>query len=190
MMPWHEKQVGFLLWADMRSRTVAKFERVRLVLLQRGDFGGRRGRRRAHEVLENERAAQHRRRAVRVRGRHQDRALAEQAEAGRILQLHALERVALDLGDAVEQRDALVDVGVIRGHEIEHAAVLVEDALREQLELGHEIAARIAAAGGVRIDGAVGLHLVQARHVEPLRHEVARRASRLAGRRAFGSSGP
>ena len=61
---------------SIRSRSV--FGAASVLRLERRHVGERRRRRRAEQVLENPLAAQHRRRAIGVRGHHQDRALAEQ----------------------------------------------------------------------------------------------------------------
>ena len=74
---------------------------ARLVLLERRTSGGGGARRRAGDVLQNPGAAQHRRRAVGIGGHHQDRALAQQAEAIRIGQSHPAELVAAHVRDAV-----------------------------------------------------------------------------------------
>ena len=149
-----------------------------------GTFGGGVRRRHALDVLEDERAAQHRRRAVRIRGRHQHRALAEQAPARRLLQLDAPEAIALHVGDAVVQRDALVEERVLRPQQIDDAAVFPEDAVGEQRQLGAEILARIGSAGRVREHRRVRHDLVEALHVEPLMARSCSPASSSADRRA------
>src|SRR5690606_18013417 len=93
-------------------------------------------------------------------------------------ELDALEAVALDAADAVERRNVPVDVGVARREQVDDAAVLLEDAAREELELGQIVGTRVAAARGVREDVRVRVDLVQPRHVEPLEHEVARERAR------------
>ena len=50
-------------------------------------------------------------------------------EAMRIAQRHAAEAAAAHVVDAVEQRQALVHVGVARGEQIEDVVVLAEDAV-------------------------------------------------------------
>ena len=129
-------------------------------------------------VLEDERAAQHRRRAVRVGRRHQHGAFAEQSPARRFLELDALEAVALHVGDAVVQRDALVEERVLRPQQIDDAAVFPEDAVGEQRQLGAEILARIGAARRIREHRRIRHDLVQPLHVEPLMDEVARQRHR------------
>jgi hypothetical protein len=63
---------------------------------------------------------------------------------------------------------------VLRRHEVDDAAVLVEDALGEQLELREVILTRIAATRGVWEDRRVGLDLLEAFQIEPVEDEVAR----------------
>ena len=155
-----------------------RLRRADVLLVQRRDVRRRRRRRHALNVLEDERAAQHRRRAVRIRGRHQDGALAEQAPARRLLELDPPEPIAFHVGDAVVQRDALVEERVLRSQQIDDAAVFPEDAVGEQRQLGAEIRARIASAGRIREHRRVRHDLVEALHVEPLVHEVARQRHR------------
>ena len=118
----------------MISRTVCAFS-PSLFSLNASTSGGGARRRRADDVLEDPRAAQHRRRAIGVRRRHQDAALAEQAPAIRIGQRHAAELIAAHVRNAVVQREPLVDERVVRGQQIEDAAVFAEDAVDEQLDL-------------------------------------------------------
>ena len=143
-----------------------------------GTFGRRVRRRHTLDVLENERAPQNRRRAVRVGGRHQDGAFAEQPPACRLLELDPPEAIAFDVGDPVVQRDPLVEERVLRAQQIDHAAVFPEDAVGEQRQLGAEILARIRSAGRIREHGRVRHDLVQPLHVEPLVDEVARERRR------------
>ena len=118
----------------MISRTDWAFS-PSLFSLNAFDVGRRRRRRRAEDVLENPRAAQHRRRAVGVRRGQQHAALAEQPPAIRIGQRHAAELLAAHVRNAVVQRQPLVHERVVRGQQVEHAAVLAHDALDEQLDL-------------------------------------------------------
>ena len=78
------------------------------VLDERLDVRRRRLRRRAEHVLEQPCAAQHRRRAVRVRRREQHAALAEQAQAVLVGELDAAEALAANVVDAVVARERLV----------------------------------------------------------------------------------
>ncbi len=60
--------------------------------------------------------------------------MAEQAAARAIgRQRHAAEVIALDVRQAVEPRDALVDERVVGAQQIERAAVLLHDAAEEEL---------------------------------------------------------
>src|SRR6185503_9912690 len=68
----------------------------------------------------------------------------------------------------------LVQVGVLRRHEVDDTAVLVEDALGEQLELREVILTRIAATRRIREDRHVGLDFLEALQIEPVEDEVAR----------------
>ena len=139
-----------------------------------GTFGGGVRRRHALNVLEDEGPPQHRRRAVRVGGRHQHGAFAEQPPARRLLELDPPEAIAFHVGDPVMERDALVEIRVLRSQQIDHAAVFPEDAVGEERQLGAEILARIRSAGGIREHRRVRHDLVEALHVEPLMDEIAR----------------
>ena len=77
-----------------------------LVFLERFDVRRRRRGRRAQQVLQNVGAAQHRRGAIGIRRHHQDRRLAQQAEAVRIGQRHAAELIAAHVRHAVVLRRA------------------------------------------------------------------------------------
>ena len=91
----------------------------------------------AEERLQEPLAAGDRRSAGRVRRHRQQRALAQQAAAHVELrgQRHAAELRAIDVRDSVVLRQPLVDERVIRGQQIEDAAILMDDAAEEQLDL-------------------------------------------------------
>ncbi len=73
----------------------------------------------------------HRRGAVGIRRNGQNTALPQQAAAMRILvQVHAAEACAVDVGNSVVLGQPLVEVGVLRAQQVEHAAVLPEDVVR------------------------------------------------------------
>ena len=57
-------------------------------------------------------------------------------------QRHLPEMRAGDIGNAVMERDPLVDERVVRGHQIEQAAVLAHEALEEQFRFAAERVAR------------------------------------------------
>ena len=113
-----------------RSRRLAA-----LVFRQRRDVERRFGRRRAEQAIEYPGAAQHGRGAIRIRGQHQDGALAQQAVARRVLERHSTEVAALDRLDAVVHRQALVEEGVVRRQQLEHAAIAAQHAVDEQPQL-------------------------------------------------------
>ena len=91
--------------------------------LEPGHVRRRRRRRRAEQHFHDPLAAQHRRRAIRVRGHHQDAALAEQPAAEVVRELDATEAAADDAGDLVVLRQPLVDERVIRRQQVEHVRV-------------------------------------------------------------------
>ena len=68
---------------------------ARLVVTERGHIRRRRRRRRAEHVLEDPLAAQHGRRAIRIRRDRQDAALAEQAATRFLRDVHATEVTAV-----------------------------------------------------------------------------------------------
>ena len=110
-----------------------------LVLLEPFDVGRRRRRRRAEDVLENPGAAQHRRGAVGVGRGHQHAAFAEQPPAvGDRSSVTRRNWSPRTFGNAVVQRQPLVDERVVGGQQVEHAAVLAQDAVDEQLDLAAE----------------------------------------------------
>ncbi len=85
------------------------------VVLERRHVRRRRRRRRAEDVLEDPLAADHRRRAGRVRGDRQDAPLAEQAAPHAVVaELDAPELAAVDVRDAVVLGQPLVQVRVVR----------------------------------------------------------------------------
>ena len=85
MTAWHDEHVGLARCFAIISRTVSALVVPMSFSFSVGTFGGGVGRRHALNVLEDELAAQHRRRAVRIRGGHQHGALAEQAPARGLL---------------------------------------------------------------------------------------------------------
>src|SRR5690606_18421508 len=126
----------------------------------------------AEQVLENPFAAQRRRRAVRVRRRHQDAALAEEASARVELgaERHAAEVTAVDSRNPVMTREALVDERVVGGQQIQNAAVLVNDAREEELRLALEALPQSVVE--IRELVRVRMDVVEVPQVEPLTREV------------------
>ncbi len=121
MRAWQFAQTGFARCFSSASRT--GYRRARLVLRLEAVRHVRRRRRhrRAQDVVENELAAQHRRRAVRLRRHEQDAALAEQAHpVGR--HRHATEAVADDVRNQVVPGQPLVDERVVRGQRARESA--------------------------------------------------------------------
>ena len=150
------------------------------VLRQCRDVERRVGRRRAEQAVQYPGATQHGRRAIGIRGQHQDGALAQQAVARLVVERHATEVAALDRLDAVVHRQALVEEGVVRGQQLEHAAIAAQHAVDEQPQFllehraGIQQAARVGELASVRSD------LVQLGEVEPLEREIV--AQRLGPR--------
>ena len=87
------------------------------------------------QIRQNPFAAHGRRRAVRVRRRRQDAALAEQAPPRLVGHRHAPEVAAVDVRNLVVLGQPLVDERVVGRQQIEHVVVLAHDAVEEQLGL-------------------------------------------------------
>ena len=106
------------------------------VVLQRRHVGQRRRRRDAEKIVEDELAAQDRRGPGRIRRDRQDASLTKQSAAPAVLvERDAPEAAAIHVRDAVMLRQPLVDERVVRAQQIEHAAILAQDALEEELRL-------------------------------------------------------
>jgi hypothetical protein len=141
------------------------------VLRQRRDLERRIGRRRAKQAIENPCTAQDGRRAVRIRRHHQDRALAQEAAARLVLERHSTEVGALHRLDAVVHRESLVEERVVRGQQLEHAAIAAQHAIDEEPQFLFEHRARIQQVARLRKLRPVGRDLVQLREVQPLERE-------------------
>ena len=125
----------------------------------------------AEDVVEQELAAQHRRRAIGIRRRRQQRALREQAAALVFVgQRHAPEPAAVDAGDPVVARKPLVDERVVGVQQLEDAAILAQRAGDKQL--GFALERRPSASVVVRIALRIDDDLVDATQVQPLRGEI------------------
>src|SRR5688572_1414825 len=82
-------------------------------------------------------------------------------------QLHAAEIAAMDTRDAVVTREALIDEGVVGIEQVEDAAVLVHDGIKQHLGFAAERLPQ-AVVEVLR----VSLHPVELAKVEPLAGEV------------------
>ena len=130
------------------------------------------GRTDVEERFEEPLAPLDRRRAGHVRRDRQQRALAEQPAPHVELrsQRHAAELRPVNVGDAVVLREPFVDERVIGREQVQDAAVLVNDAAEEQLDLAPESFAQRAVEVRKQVhDGLAGLH---AANVQPLPREV------------------
>ena len=169
---WHDAHAGFFRCSSIRSRTDSSLPSDgRTGLLERRHVRRRRRRRRPEQHFHDPLAAHHRRRAIGDRREQQHAAVAEQP-APVLGHFDAAERGAGDVRDAVVLRDPLVDVGVVRRQQVEHAAVLADDALEEQLRLANQRIAERAIE--VRIQDRVGQDLVDVVQPQPLRREPCR----------------
>ena len=139
--------------------------------LQRGDVRGRRRRRRSQKVLQHPLAAHDRRGPRRVRGERQDAALTQQPAArtaGR--KRDAPEIAPLHVGDAVVLGQPSVQERVIGGQQLEHAAVLTQDAVQKELRFPMEAASqRFVEIGKQELVRFLRFDVAE---VQPLRGEV------------------
>ena len=105
--------------------------------LMRGHVWRRVRRADAEECLQEPLASRDGRSAGGVRRHRQQRSLAQQAAAHVEFrrQRHAAELRSIDVRDSVLLRQPLVDERVIRGQQIEDAAILMGDAAEEQFDL-------------------------------------------------------
>ena len=103
---------------------------VGAALIQQRDVGWRRRRRCAEDVVEQPAAAQHRRRAVRIRRDGQDAALTEQPAPHAVGEGDAPEVAAVHVRDPVVAGEPLVHERVVRGDQIDDAAILAQLAIR------------------------------------------------------------
>ncbi len=140
---WQLAHAGFARCWVIASRIGQRLAGFRALRLQRRNVRRRRRRRRRQQVVQHPFAAQHRRRPCRVRRERQDAALPQQAAArAAFRERDAPEIAALHVRNAVVQGEPLVDEGVVGGQQLEHAAVLAQDAVEEELGLAMKRAAQ------------------------------------------------
>ena len=135
----------------------------------------RKRRRGAEDIFENPLASRHRRSSGRNRRDQQNTALAQQAAARVIRQLHAAKAAAVDAWYPIMLCQAFVDEGVIRVQQIDHAPVLSNVAIEEQLGFTPEGFPKIVVETGRFRPG-----VLEFSQVKPLAGEV------LGQRRRFG----
>ena len=148
--------------------------RVACFRLERWHVGRRVGRAHAEDVRHDPLPARDRRGSFRLGGRREKRAFAEQSaphvQAG--IQVHAPELAAVDIRNAVVPGEPLVDERIVRGQQIEHIAILADDAVEEQFDFtAHGAAQRIVEVG---IDHRQRTHAVHPAQVQPLPGEIDR----------------
>ena len=103
-------------------------------LIERRHVRERRRRRRAEEIVEDIHATNDRRRPRGVRRDREHAAVPQQATAPALgCERHAAEAAAVDVGNAVVLRETLVEKGVVRPDQIEHAAILAQHAVEKEL---------------------------------------------------------
>src|SRR5262249_62013872 len=91
--------------------------------------------RRSHDVFKHECTTKDRSGAIRIRGDHEDAALAEQSKAVRIIQRYTTEPFAPYVRNAVMQSQPLIEERVVRCEQIDGAAVFANHAVHEQFHL-------------------------------------------------------
>jgi hypothetical protein len=126
----------------------------------------------AKNVLEQPLAAQRRRRAVGIGAAHRDdRRLAEQPPPVLVGQRDTAEVAAVDAGNAIVPGELLVEERVLRGQEVDDAAVLGQLIAEKQLDLADERGAQVVVEPGeVPVD--VRRQRPDVAGLEPLREEV------------------
>ena len=171
MMAWHAEQAGFARCSSRRSLTERCFPPVSFSG-SGGTFAGGRGARRSQEDVQNPGAADHGRRPVRERGESQDAPLAEKPSAVLVGHGYATKAIADYVRNPVVLRQALVDERVVRGEQIEDAAVLADDAVEEELRLPPHGHRQVVVPIGE--EKHVGMRVLQVLEVKPVGREARR----------------
>ncbi len=123
-------RVGAMLGEALANGQVA----VDCVVLEGRHIGQRRRRRHAEQVVENPFAAQHRRRARGIGGHHENARLAQESASPAVfVERHAPEPASVYVRDPIVPGEAFIDERVVGPQQIERAAILVQNALDEQL---------------------------------------------------------
>src|SRR6185436_7943634 len=126
----------------MQLHALAERERLEVflaVLFQRRHVWRRLRWRSAENVFQYPFAARDRRGACGQRSHGQNAALSKQAAPGIVgSERDAPELVAIDIRNAVVLREAIVDERVVRGQQIDDAAIFANDALKEQFRFAPE----------------------------------------------------
>src|SRR4030095_13690172 len=105
-----------------------------VAFIERGHVGRWRRRRRAEDVLQHEDAAKYRRGPRRIRRDREEAALPQQAAAMSLgCERHAAESASVDVWNSVVLRQAFIEERVVRPDQIEHAAILAQHAVEEEL---------------------------------------------------------
>ncbi len=158
------------------------FRVARVVLLRRLEQGhdGRRVRRtHAEEGFQEPLAAGDGRGSRGLRRHAHQGALPEQptphVEVG--AEGHAPEPAAVDVRDPVMPGEPFVDERVIRGQQIQDAAILVDDAVEQELDLAAKRDPQVVVE--IRIDAGIRLDGVQGSQVQPLTREIVDQIRRL-----------
>ena len=162
----------------MRSRIVSTFLRWPLQSRRAAEHVVRHRRRRHPEqVLQDPFSSHHGRRPVGMGRHHQHRPLAENSPARVIGQRDPPEVTSVDTWYPVVSCEPFVDEGVIRVHQIEDAAVFLNDALKEEQRFLAERAAQIV----VEVDELrrQRRHVAEVPEIQPLPCEVRRERRRL-----------
>ena len=102
------------------------------------------------------------------------------------LQRHAPEAAAIDVRDAVMLRQPFVDERVVRAQQVEHAAILAQDALEKQLGLRRKACRRLSSkSGNRRMSGVIESRLRRCSHCDAKLRTSALRPGSASMRRTF-----
>jgi hypothetical protein len=141
------------------------------------DVGGRLGRWRIEQIVEHPLAAKHWRGSRGVRGDGEDAALGQHAGPRRRRQIDLAELRSRHIRDAVVARQALVQERVAPVDEVEHAAVVPDNRLDE--ELGFPTHRQTQVVLELRELVAVARQRLEGAELQPLAAEVLRQCMRL-----------
>src|SRR5580658_2825436 len=100
-----------------------------------------------------------------MRRQRENAALAQKALARLVANGDAAEPASVDVGDAVVPGQTFIYESIVGSHQIENAAVLPQDASKEELRFAAEALTQIVVEVGVQIG--VGLEIPQVAQLQP-----------------------
>src|SRR5215468_9552851 len=164
----------------MRRHTLAHRKIGRhIAFVERRDVGRRRWRRGAEDVLQHENSAKYGRCPRRIRGHRQHAALPQQpATMAFGCERHTAEPAAIHVGNSIVFCQPFIEEGIIRADQAEHAAILTQYAVEEELGFLPEglpqVIIEVAINGVVRSDG------IDIAQPQPLPGEIRRQVERAS----------